>query len=510
MRKIWNTLDIAYLRENYCPENKELLEERFGVTWHAIKLKAFKSGITTKFISDIVKSAIMRDYATGTSFKTIVESYGIGTTSLYRLLKERGIDTQNKDVPKIEDVAKFKLDYVSLTREELELKYTMSYQNIKLKASDMKVKRPEHLISRPKSVVSKDLLYQEYIVNNLSAEEIAIKYYPDKNCRGHVSSMLQKYNLHKTMSQIKMKAADTLEKRTGFPFPTGCYGKTQQDICDWLQTLGYTFKSDRKVLNGKEIDLYNEELKLGIEYCGLHWHKESVSRPKDYHYAKYQGCLDKGVRLITIFEDEWMLRQEQIKSFITSVLGKNTRKIFARKCTVSTIELSLAKTFISSQHIQAASQLTIQAFGLYLEDELVGIMSYGRHPADLTTIVLDRMVFLPNTTIVGGASKLLKFSLPWLITKGISKVISWSDNRWSQGKVYSKLGFVLAYDGKADYGYVDTKKRYHRVSKISQKKNNTKCPEGMTELEWATARGLYRIWDCGKKRWELDLNNVTV
>ena len=83
----------------------------------------------------------------------------------------------------------------------------------------------------------------------------------------------------------------------------------------------------------------------------------------------------------------------------------------------------------------------------------------------------------------------------------IKEIISWSDNRWSVGSVYRKLGFVLAEELKPDYSYVDLKRPHRRISKQSQQKKKTGCPQGMTELEWANQRGLSRIWDCGKKRW---------
>ena len=33
-------------------------------------------------------------------------------------------------------------------------------------------------------------------------------------------------------------------------------------------------------------------------------------------------------------------------------------------------------------------------------------------------------------------------------------------------------------------------------------KKQSSCPSHMTELQWANSRGLSRIWDCGKIRWE--------
>jgi len=79
--------------------------------------------------------------------------------------------------------------------------------------------------------------------------------------------------------------------------------------------------------------------------------------------------------------------------------------------------------------------------------------------------------------------------------------LSWSDNRWSDGSVYKKLGFTLDEHLKPDYTYVSLINPKRRISKQSQKKSATNCPPEITELEWANTRGLARIWDCGKTRW---------
>jgi hypothetical protein len=64
------------------------------------------------------------------------------------------------------------------------------------------------------------------------------------------------------------------------------------------------------------------------------------------------------------------------------------------------------------------------------------------------------------------------------------------------------MGFVLERNLKPDYYYT---RRGLRFSKQSQRKRVSGCPEGMTELEWASYRGLARVYDAGKRRWILNL-----
>lgn len=278
------------------------------------------------------------------------------------------------------------------------------------------------------------------------------------------------------------------------------YGKTQKEISEWLVSLGHEFKSNYKILDGKELDLFNEDLKLAIEYCGLYWHNELSPEPRtrSYHYNKYKICMQKSIRLITIFEDEWKNKQSQCKNFIKSILNKNYTKIFARKCKIKQIEKIEFQNFCQKYHIQGSNNLSMICYGLFYNEELVGGMSFGKHHRNGRELILDRLCFKDDVTIIGGSSKLFKTCVIWAKKQGYDKVISWSDNRWSAGGVYKKLGFTLSSDGKPDYSYVDLTKKCIRKSKQSQKKF---IPSKETERQICLENGLVRIWDCGKKKW---------
>ena len=113
------------------------------------------------------------------------------------------------------------------------------------------------------------------------------------------------------------------------------------------------------------------------------------------------------------------------------------------------------------------------------------------HHRKSSELVLDRMVFKPNITVVGGASKMFKQCIEWAKSKGYKKITTWSDNRWSQGNVYEKLGFTLESELKSDYSYVNLKSSKKLISKQSMKGKDDK--------------DLAKIWDCGKKRWIITL-----
>lgn len=287
-------------------------------------------------------------------------------------------------------------------------------------------------------------------------------------------------------------------------------GVSKEEIAlrDWIESLGITtskFAFPERVTKPQELDVVIEHLKIGFEYCGIYFHNENSPHPrlKDYHYSKMLNAQKYGYRLITIFSDEWLSRTVQVKGFIKSILGVTHAKYFARDCTVKTIEPFTANTFLEDHHIQGASRAII-FIGLYHGNELVGVMTGSSHHRQNTKegLVLSRMCFKDGIQVIGGASKLLSLLMYEATLLGYREIISWSDNRWSEGKVYETMGFIQEEELAPDYSYTRQGKRF---SKQSLKKRDDEKGLGKTELELRNAQGFSRIWDCGKKRWILKL-----
>jgi hypothetical protein len=302
---------------------------------------------------------------------------------------------------------------------------------------------------------------------------------------------------------ILLKAINTNIKRYGTAYPLCKFGKTENEIKDWLSSLGFPFVKNYSVLGGKELDLYNENLKLAIEYCGLYWHNEFSPEPRtrSYHYEKFNKCNQQGIRLITIFEDEWRHKQEHCKDFIKSILRKFSQRIMARKCKIEKIDNSVCNSFCEDNHIMGGTKFKA-AFGLFDNNELLGIIGLSCHHRKVNKeqITLNRLCFKKDTQIIGGASKLFAQCITWAKDNNYKEIISWSDNRWSDGNIYKNMQFKLDGELPPDYSYVDCR-GHIRINKQSCKKKNIGCPTTKTEKQWMLNNGFARIWDCGKKRW---------
>ena len=88
--------------------------------------------------------------------------------------------------------------------------------------------------------------------------------------------------------------------------------------------------STRNIIKPLELDIYLPELQLAFEFNGLYWHNE-LYKDKNYHLNKTEKCLEKGIQLMHIWENDLLYKQDIVKSMILNKLVKTPNKIYARK-----------------------------------------------------------------------------------------------------------------------------------------------------------------------------------
>ncbi len=337
---------------------------------------------------------------------------------------------------------------------------------------------------KQKAYVTKIDRYGDQYYNNMKQnKETCIERYG-------VSSYYQTQEFIENAKKIKIERYPE-----GIKTFAGCKSKAELEILEFLNSFGYNFKSNISILDGLEIDCYCDELKLGIEYCGLYWHSEQW-KDDNYHFRKYKLAEEKNVRLITIFEDEWIHKKEQVKKFLKSSIGKFEKRIYGRECIFKKVEKT--NNFFLENHLQGEPNNIKHLFVLEYDNNIIGMVAFStHHRINNNSLVLSRLAFKDNIQIIGGASKLIKNS----IRKLNQSIITWSDNRWSTGHIYSKSGFVLTKELRPDYSYVLNNNSFKRRSKQLSSKKILGIPNEITEHQWNLDRKFYRIYDCGKKQW---------
>ena len=296
----------------------------------------------------------------------------------------------------------------------------------------------------------------------------------------------------------RCKVCHPIEQITG---PT----KFELEFEDFLKENNINYqKNCRSIITPQEIDFYLPDFKIGFELDGLYWHCEE-QKPKNYHLDKTEKCENIGIRLIHIFEDEWLYKKEICKSIIKSILNISEKKIGARKCQIREVSNNVYRNFVNINHIQGYTYAKY-VYGLYYNDELISIMSFGDLRKNLgqskkeNEYELIRFCNKLNINVIGGASKLFKYFVKKHVPK---RVISYCDRRWSVGELYEKLGFTYKNSTSPNYFYVLGNERKNRFSfrkNILVEKYG--CPENMSEHEFCNSQNWYRIYDCGNKKYE--------
>lgn len=291
--------------------------------------------------------------------------------------------------------------------------------------------------------------------------------------------------------------------------------KGESEVFDYLIELGLSPEKskNRKLLIGKEIDIIVQDSKIGIEYNGLYFHTEKMGKNSTYHLNKTISCSNIGYKLYHIFEDEWVLKNNIVKSKLRQIFNKQTtNSIGARKLVIKKIPSDIKSKFLEENHIQGNDKSNI-SYGGYYKDELIGVITFNGNRNMTKTIdkqfELTRFSIKSNYNSPGLCSKFLKH---FISEYKPSSIISFADRRWTpdgNNNLYTKTGFKLVKILPPNYSYYNSKKdRYKRKHKFGFGKNNLKIKYPhldftKSEKELTEQLGYERIWDCGLFKYEM-------
>lgn len=275
-------------------------------------------------------------------------------------------------------------------------------------------------------------------------------------------------------------------------------------------------RRDRQLLAPKELDLYIPERNLAVEYCGDYWHSlgtaEDVRTKRNAHYEKYLACKTLGIRLLTIYDSEWLQRNYAIRRLLRNTLGKSKGKLMARKCELDRPTITEARAFYERYHPQGGDGAG-EHYGLYWNGKLVACMrfSFGINDrGENKNRVWTLSRYATRVTVAGAASRLFK---AFVAEHQPTEVKSFSDNRYFEGGMYEQLGFILEKELPPDY-QVWSPKFGLRPKTLFQRRNMPQRLEEhgtheafdpetdpRSESEMTFLMGCRRLYDCGKKRW---------
>ena len=247
----------------------------------------------------------------------------------------------------------------------------------------------------------------------------------------------------------------------------------------FVNSFGFDFKKTKDVIKPKEIDMYDPKAPIAIEYCGNRFHTEAFGRHKTYHQEKFLKCKKLGIKLVTIFSDEWNNRKEQTKAKLKLLLEKSEKINFLEIDHITDLFLD---------HEESSNFLKENCI-----DKKDAYMSFGvrskEEPYDLIAVATCNrkweisIHFKNGYEVIGAAKELFKTALAFCEHEAeLEKLNYISDNRYPEEfQEELNLTFEKELPPKAKYVNLNnSNKRY------STKPKN--CESS-------------KIWDCGYKKY---------
>lgn len=242
-----------------------------------------------------------------------------------------------------------------------------------------------------------------------------------------------------------------------------------------------TFRGNRTILHGREIDIWIPSWRIGIEYNGLWFHSAS-SKSREYHLWKTVEAERSGVRLIHIWSDLWETRRMQSVDYLSKIFRKFD--LIKDDVYVEEISMETGNTFLNKTHILGPDFQANKFIGLYYKTSLVTVFSFK---VEENTWTLLRRGELRTLRIENDIQKVLDFIYS-KYGKNI-RIKAEIDRSLFNGKDLVENGFtVVRCSGPQSVWTKDFKSR--------------KLQESKTDEQWEEL-GYQRFYDCGRLYLEL-------
>lgn len=273
--------------------------------------------------------------------------------------------------------------------------------------------------------------------------------------------------------------------------------KGEQELLNFVRSLGVEAESRAKELfPGRrfEVDVWVPSIRLAVEFHGLSWHSNKITEngKKDYH--KFRCCVDEGIRLVQIYDDDWRDRRGIFEDLLrTVIVGRTGRRAYGAQ--VRELSYKEAEEFLNSYHYLSGRKTRGSLYlGLFDRNkDLVSVSVFLKKSKGV--VEWTRHAVKAGVRVWNPASRLLDEAVKRLKPK---TVVSFSDNRLHDGTMYKALGFSLKSKVPVSYEYTDGTVRRHKFS--------FRVPAGEDEIAEAGKKGWYRVYDSGKNKWVLPVS----
>ena len=316
------------------------------------------------------------------------------------------------------------------------------------------------------------------------------------------------YKLTHNMSKCCSKCAVSMRKKLYEYSYDNSYTNTEiiciNDIKELLNKnkIKYTDKEDN---DSNSCDFILEDYNIDLSFV---LSVDNVQNKMQLQ-NKYIFLKNKGIRLINIFEYEWINRERHnklVEFILLNTIRTNTTKIYARNTNIITLDNHNTKEFLNSNHFQLYSPAEYN-IGLEYNNELVALMTFGKPRFSCEyEYELIRLAFKSNIIIIGGTERMFKYFIKEIKP---TSIISYCAITKFSGNIYKKLGFTSDGLSSPNYRWINTKtnENYARYQCMKHKLiKNGLGTINETENDIMRKHGFIKIYDCGNEIYTLQLD----
>ena len=292
---------------------------------------------------------------------------------------------------------------------------------------------------------------------------------------------------HSTISKINLAFKDRLDKLA-----------IKNELEFHINKFGYDFLCN---------DKYLVEINPTFTHTSSNTEKQLVfNKPKDkyYHFNKTKLANENNYQCIHIWD--W----DDIEKILNMLIDK--KKIYAKNLILKDVSDKECDDFLRLYHLQGSCLNQDIKFGLYKDDELIQLMTFGKPRYNKNyEYELLRLCTKVGYKVVGGAERLFKCFIKKYNPKSI---ISYCDNSKFSGDVYKRLNMDLKDYGTPRKHWYHIYKHRHITEALllqrgySQLHNDKEHKKGESNEQLMLEAGYLEVYDCGQSTYIWHKNRI--
>jgi len=269
----------------------------------------------------------------------------------------------------------------------------------------------------------------------------------------------------------------------------------EEELFDFINMIykGEVIRNTYDIIPPKELDIFIPQEKIAIELNGLYWHSNKWIK-KYNHLDKLNNCLEKNIKLIQIFEDEWIFKKNIVKNNLRRILSKNKYiRLKYKNCKIIEIGNKKKSYFLEKFNIQGTDYSFVN-IGVFYKNKLVAVMTFNylnklKHQWKISRFSIDFNYIIPG--IFENILGYFKKKYLW------EEIIYYVDRRWDFLKSFNDECFDSCKITNPNFWYIsETRMRYRFSVGIGKDFMN------LNESDEIKKKYL-KIWDCGSLKFSI-------